>query len=353
MTSNIHLKSKDAGSIFINGHHVGVIDNIITHYIDLKVYSNKLTITKEPISNNKKLLLPYTVQIEISNNKVTTLSDYVEVIPFKDGAYDVILQSCHIKSHKQMEKVFDDFIENYNVVVVNDGLSYINLYHMNVVKQSITTQEITNISTQYKNGYIIIKGITANNKNYLLALNEKDNFNIVFNHEVEKLEESTSRLKAIKKINDIAGHAKVISINFESGQSQSTASNTESQPTQSTFYVYLNNEALLCQENKLVPYAFLEALMVQNYKLAKSYLTPELSVKTSDAHLKKYFQNLSAIHYNCHNSISSSSCIETSKTNISYCNNNTLNYTVLCDTYKNFDFSVANGKIIDIEEKLI
>ena len=79
---SIHIKSPDAGNIYVNGKFVGFIDNIDTFFIDLKVYCNTLVITKEPESFQKKLLLPYTVKLNFTNGKINCDSDFVKVVPY-------------------------------------------------------------------------------------------------------------------------------------------------------------------------------------------------------------------------------------------------------------------------------
>lgn len=319
---SIHLKSYDASNIYVNGNFAGLIDNVENFSIDIKVYCKTLTITKEPISQHKKLLLPYTVKLNF-NSKISCNSDYVTIVPYKNDEHDILLDSCKVSSHKKLEKIYDDFVDNYNLIVVNDGASYINLYHMNVLKFSITTAEITNVVCEKKNDFILIKGSTGNGY-HLIILNEQNNFNVVYNSVCDKIEQTNSHIKILQKLNDIARHAYVTVFNFENGLKEDE------------YVVYLNEKEVLCEQNKLVPYAFLEAVKVKNYELAKQYLTPSLIEKTSNEHLENYFTNLQKIFYNTYTN-----------------NDNLINYTVLCDDFKSYDFSIKNNKIDDIEEVLL
>ena len=43
------------------------------------------------------------------------------------------------------------------------------------------------------------------------------------------------------------------------------------------------------KHKEFIPYAFFEAIQIKNYKLARKYLTPELSNKLSNLHFEKFF----------------------------------------------------------------
>ena len=315
---SIHIKSPDAGNIYVNGKFVGFIDNIDTFFIDLKVYCNTLVITKEPESFQKKLLLPYTVKLNFTNGKINCDSDFVKVVPYIFAETDVILKECEVKSYKPVEKIYDNVFGDTNIVVVNDGSSYINIYENEVSKFSYSLPELTKVMCE-KETFLKLKGISANNKYYILILD--NNYNVIFNDEADKIEESDTEIKILQKINDIAKHARVTVINLTDA-------------TKNNYYVYLNSDALTVNNNKIIPYAFMEAVKVNNYNLARTYLDDNLKHQTDDAHLKAFFTNLKNIYYNNYN-----------------INENLINYTVEFEnTFKSLNFSILNNKIIEIEE---
>lgn len=315
---NIHIKSLDACNVYINGNFVSLIDNKDTFVIDLKVYSNILIITKEPISNKKKVMLPYSIKLNF-NDTVTTDCDYVTIVPYKNSEYDVILETCEVKHNKKPEKIYDDFADNYNIVVVNDGQSYVNIYQINVLKFSTTIPEITSVICEKVNNYIIIKG--AHGAKYYLLVIDENGYLPVINTECDQLEQNAQTIKYLKKMNDIAKHACVFAFDLQTGT-----------PLEK-YYVYLNENAVYTESEKLIPYAFLEALKVNNYNLARNYLSDELNSKTTNQHLSQFFPNIKKIYYNAY-----------------FLKDNVINYTVLCDEYKNYDFYITNNKIIEIEE---
>ena len=317
---SVHIKSTDAANIFINGTFVGLLDNYENFSLDLQVYCESLVVTKQPISKQKKFFLPYTVKLSFENNVPVCDSDFIKIVPYKFNEYDVVLLPCDVKSHKPLNKIYDDFVENLNLVVVNDGQSYVNLYLVNVLKFSTTIQEINAITCEKQNNYIVIKGATLAGNYYLLVIDE-NGFMPIFNSEVHKIETNGTQIKTLKKINDIAKHAQVNVLDLQNG-----TNNQE-------YYVYLNDEAVICESPKLIPYAFLQALKVKNYELAKQYLSQNLNNKTTDEHLNQYFTNLQEIYYNNYNT-----------------NENLVNYTIFANNYKSYDFSIVNNKIDDIEQ---
>lgn len=320
---SIHIKSQEACNLYANGNFIGFIDNLETFSIDLKVYCTKLIITKEPVSLKKDISLPYSIKVEFLD-KVSCTSELATIVPYKNQEYDIILSTSEVNSHKELDRVYDNYVEQYNLVVVNDGSSFIHIYENGSIKLSCNTTEIHNISAHKHNDLIVLKGITRNQKYYIMIINTQD-FSVMYQEEVEKYEETDNEIKTLQSINDIAKHGKVYSVNYTAPYDNYS------------YYVYLKDGVEPVSSHKLIPYAFLEAIKVENYDLAKSYMSESLSKDTTEQHLQQYFNNLQQIHYNTYNS-----------------NDNLVNYTLLCDG-KNVscDFTIFNGKIDDIEQKTI
>ncbi len=317
---SIHLKSPDPCNLYVNGNFVGFLDNVETFSVDLKVYSSYLIVTKEPLSSDQKLLLPYTVKLNFLNHKVLAESTYTTVVPFLNHEYDVILQQCDQKHHKPVEKVYDETFEQTNFVVANDGTSYLNVYQNGNLKFSTTMPEIHSVICEKINNHFVLKGATNDGKFHLLVLNETT-LQPVVNTQCDQVEQTPNSIKYLVKMHDIAKHAMVFELSF--------LENLE----QNQYAVYLNENAQTTTNAKLIPFAFLEAVKLKNYTLAKQYLTPKLAESASDEHLNQYFLNLKHIYYNAYHT-----------------NPYSVNYTVECDELKSITFTLENNKIADFEE---
>lgn len=95
----------------------------------------------------------------------------------------------------------------------------------------------------------------------------------------------------------------------------------------SSFGVYKDENPTHTVSEKLLPFAFLEAIKYGDYNLARHYLDAD-TVKNE--HLKSYFGQIKNIYFNGLNE--------------------KINYTVESNGYKNYTFTVESGKILDIEE---
>jgi hypothetical protein len=136
--------------------------------------------------------------------------------------------------------------------------------------------------------------------------------------EIEKLEENNNTLTGFSNIYDIAKHGHICEIDLY---------NTEN----INEYYVVKDDISVCESKQLIPKAFLEAIKVQNFSLAKRYLNDSLC-KASNSHFKTYFGTIQSIYYNAYN------------------NSNPVNYTVYNGEYKSYNFKVCDNKICDIEE---
>ena len=56
-----------------------------------------------------------------------------------------------------------------------------------------------------------------------------------------------------------------------------------------SYLVYDKNTPYIVKHKEFIPFAFFESIKIENFKLARSYMSDELSNKLSNAHLKKFF----------------------------------------------------------------
>jgi len=96
---------------------------------------------------------------------------------------------------------------------------------------------------------------------------------------VDILEETETQLKTYKTLFDFAGHGVVNTFDLKQNLLPTTQ------------LVYANSSPLLAKHKEIIPYAFFEAIKINNFKLARFYLSQDLSKKLTDKHLKVFFEN--------------------------------------------------------------
>ncbi|MBQ3048143.1 MAG: hypothetical protein IJD48_03925 [Clostridia bacterium] len=111
----------------------------------------------------------------------------------------------------------------------------------------------------------------------------QDKYKIILCEKVDILEETNSTLKTYKCLYDFAGHGVVNTFDLN----KSLLPNTQ--------LVYANKSPFLAKHKEIIPYAFFEAIKVNNLKVARFYLSTSLSNKLSDKHLKVFFDNFDDI----------------------------------------------------------
>ena len=134
----------------------------------------------------------------------------------------------------------------------------------------------------------------------------------------DNIEENNNIFTGFSNIYDMAKHGHICEINLQNIKDVKD------------YYVVKEN-LKLCSTAELIPQAFLEALKVKNFTLAKSYLASPLN-NASNNHFAAYFGPIQAIYYNCYN------------------NSNPINYTVYNGEYKFYNFRIKDNKICDIED---
>jgi alpha-galactosidase len=100
----------------------------------------------------------------------------------------------------------------------------------------------------------------------------------------------------------------------------------------SNYVVYENNTCTEPHSNLLIPKVFLEAIQIGDENILKKYLSYQL-LSTPINKFQSYFGNIKELYLNRH-----------------MINQDKLNYTILSNGYKNYNFVMENNKIKDIEE---
>ena len=198
-----------------------------------------------------------------------------------------------------------------DIEVLDSGAtSVVNVYLQHSLQVSINTPVLENVNA-YTNSFIIIAA-TTHGKPYAIVIDE--NFQVIVNSTCVEYEKDDKKIKLLIDLHDCIGHGKVYEFDV--------LNNTYSQ-----YLVYLYDTPLSPTSDLLVPLAMLQCVQAGNTKLATSYFADNVDVDK----IRGYFGNVQSAHYNVYIK-------------------DVINYTVIGDTIKYYNFVVSNGKILDIEQ---
>lgn len=304
-----HLKSEVETLIYANGTYLGVASK--RNSIDMEVDTNNVYLNVSPVGN----YLPYTVHI-FSHNNMVDISNNCLIVPFYNNNYDIYLKSIKIQENIQTKTLFNQSIGKCTIVILNGTSSSINIYENGNIVYSDNLKLLNKAQASIVNNNLVVKGYTTTNEYYLLILNNE--YELIFNGYFDNLDENENTFIGFTNIFDIAKHGHICEIDLNDTKNIKD-------------YYVVKDGGKVCEIDELIPQAFLEALKVKNFTLAKSYLSPTLA-KASNKHFETYFGNISEIYFNCYN------------------NSNPINYTIYNGEYKFYNFNVNNKKIIEIEE---
>lgn len=106
---------------------------------------------------------------------------------------------------------------------------------------------------------------------------ENNTYSLVSLEKIDLLENKNNFIYTYKNLNDISHHGEVCKYSIQN------------QYNKVCYIVYNENSPVIIKHKELIPFAFFEAIKIENFKLARLYLTPELSNKLTNYHFKKFF----------------------------------------------------------------
>ena len=304
-----HIKSNVPVSLSANGEYIGISSK--RNAIDLLVTTPDLFLTVSPIGNYS----PYTAHISNHSTCVDTTNNCV-IVPYYNKHFDIYLKHNKLYEQSATTTLLNTTIENYTINVLNGINSSLSIYEKNILVYSDILPLLSNATASRENNNVILKGYTIEKEYYILIMNK--DFEILYSGYFDNIEDTSNKIIGLTKSYDIAKHCHICEID-------------KSSPQNINDYYIIKDNIPICKIDELIPRAFLEALKVQNFELAKKYLSDTLS-KASNSHFKTYFGDIQSIYYNAYN------------------NSNPVNYTLYANDYKSYNFQVSNGKIVDIEE---
>ncbi len=207
------------------------------------------------------------------------------ITEFDTDCYEAIIVESKISKLTTLEQKSININSNNYIVKLYSGCPS----HITIIGDECTfchevDFELSNLCLDSQNGYLIIQA-TSQDKSYLLILD--NSFSVQEEKLFDMLELKDQLLKGYLEQTDMAKHGVIIQYDF------ATTPYTTNHQT-----VYVNNQPDLVSSPLLIPYAFLEAVQIKNYKLAHHYLSRELSHKLKNQHLDNFFGEFVEIKQN-------------------------------------------------------
>ena len=312
----IHLLSVVPCNLSVNGKDLGIIDNKNNFEVDLISKTDRIFLNYNPISFNQEYL-PYSILLNTQKN-LSCENSNVNIVPFPNFHTDVIFKPYKCNVLNTSKTIFSKNLNKYYVIITNNNDSQISIFDGANLLYSKNTTILSSARAELKKELLVIEGIVNENE-YFLSIFDTAKSQIIFEDIVESIEIKENEIVALKNIKDISHHALVCKVDISAKSSQK-------------YYVYENNNCGYALSPQLIPQDFLECVLVGDESKAKYCLHSNLCNATISK-FQSYFGEIKAIYLNRHES-----------------NFGKLNYTILSDTYKNYNFIMENNKIKDIEE---
>lgn len=249
-----------------------------------------LSLSFYPIDEENKNSLPFCAILKFENNIIKTDKKQLDVISFPDNNYLIEVQPFLFSFPNSFQ------VESKQIKIQNTthtlswlkqekcDLSFSNNQNNSYLKLDLK-QGISDLNLKQKNNFIFGYAQSTSQQYIVFCVKyENDTYTTITNQVVDILEEEQNKITTYKDLHDFAGHGVITTYNFENTFEETLS------------LVYNNSSPLIAKHNEIIPYSFFEAIKIKNFKLAKNYLTKELSQKLTDNHLEQFFGDFESIH---------------------------------------------------------
>ena len=211
----------------------------------------------------KDKLLPYVIQVVRRERDFECSSPYIELYQVDNGLFEMRLKKFGLSSFN-LGKVFAKDIMGYSLMVLESETSLF------VVKRKMQLI-LLKLKAVLKNWRLMSRAechifvATLKGGKYLCVfLPKHSKVFLLMRQSVLKL--MKNKLEIIEDLSSHAGHGKKIVLSLED----------DKVVVESEELLYLDQEPKTLSNLKVVPFAFFESIKLEDYTLAKTYLSPAL-----------------------------------------------------------------------------
>lgn len=272
----VHLCSETPAIFMINGKQVGFVENIFQS-VDISISDiSEFLLYIYPIieTNEDDVPISFSAKIDIKSNKLFSFNPNICITDYGKNHFKIEVIAIKIPSITQNITPFYQKIDEFAFSVIkNTFTAQTNSEHFNyALPYKVTPQNIKKVGN-----FLVFNAKTAKNQDYLLVLNK--NLQLCFDGVADKIEFDGANVITLQNIKDIAQHGLVTTYKF----------NNYSFTKDEQYSVYTQTEPISPANNKAIAWAFMEAVNIQNFALARSYLHPNLSQSLKDEHIIAFF----------------------------------------------------------------
>ena len=270
----MHLTSAQPMVFSINSKQIGWIEREYES-IDLLVSREDFILSCFPISESAETVsLSFSAKISAKANKLICDSKNITVTDYGKGHFALnVLPMTFPRINTRTPpfyKVLGDVMISVNNSIINLSNGKNTLFHP-------LQTSIHNIDAVNSNELILVSGKTPNEKDYNLFINR--NLQVEFEGTADKIEYTNNKIVTLNNVGDIARHGLVTTYERRANGFHQTQQ----------YSVYTQNDPVPPASDAALPLAFMEAINIENYTLARSYLHPSLSTALQDEQISAYF----------------------------------------------------------------
>ncbi len=274
--SNIHLHlcSTMPAVFCINNEQVGYCENLC-QYLDVLVCQEKFVLYVHPIDQiaNTHCSLSYSTQINCNSPKPVANTNLITITDYGHNHYVICATPLLVPRITNIPPCYDT-CDTCTMSIINQNLNITNAQHnFNFNLQTpLKTAKMQKIDDFYA-----ILGKNYDNSSYIMLLNKK--LQLLFDCYADKIEVGNSQIIALEYAHNIAQHGKVTEYSFASGNVKK----------EKTYTVYTQNIPTAPANSYAIPYAFLQAVSLLDFSLARSYLHPTLNQTLQNDNIRNFF----------------------------------------------------------------
>ena len=295
----IRILSEFKAVFMYNNKQIGWLESP-SDTIDFLTDEENFVLSCYPITENssKSLSLPYSAKISVTAGKMLCDCPLITITDYGNKNYVVNFTPYQLPSNINSTPPFYKMVGE-TIISINKGMLYASSNGTNLCYPIYLP--LDDITAENEHGFTIIRGKinnsfelqskvntsntnTENNKIYdenykvyNLFLNK--NLQVAFEGKANKIEFDGNQIVTLNNVPDIARHGIVTAYALtENGFKKSKK-----------YSVYTANSPTAPACIQALPLAFMEALNIENYTLARSYLHPNLSASLKNEHLRAYF----------------------------------------------------------------
>ncbi len=272
----LHLSSIMPTAFCINGEQIGCVDNPC-EYLSVSVSSEDFILYINPLEqiNKYSCSLSYYVKISCRTPKPIAYNDLITITDYGHNHFVICAKPLLVPrliEHKHCTDIYEDCRASYignNIYLTNNTNAF----------SFVSTEPLVNLKLSKNAPYINLLAKTVSNKDYLMLFNSK--LRLLFDCTADKIEIVDNHIISLTNVNDIARHGLVKDYEIKDGIVALSKSYT----------VYTQNTPTTPANLYAIPYAFLEAIAIKNFSLARTYLHPNLAQVLSDEAISQFFGN--------------------------------------------------------------